>query len=91
MGEALLPVVDVSLPDEDRDLLGESAEGLTPAGAPAPPRRALGGRTWADAAAALPVSALCGFLPVVGVPLLLGRRRGLPLGAVGQVPVVAAT
>jgi len=86
----LRPVVDTSLAQEDRNLLAESADGLTAASRPAPPRPRYGGRTWADAGTAVPAATLCGFLPVVAGPFLLGLRAGLTAGAASQILIVAS-
>jgi hypothetical protein len=87
---ALRPVVDPALGDEERDLLAGAAEGLVPAAEPLPAQPRRGGRTRADAVLAVPAATLCGFLPVVALPLLLGRRLGPAPGVLAQAGVVAA-
>ncbi|QFG23064.1 hypothetical protein [Actinomadura sp. WMMB 499] len=77
----LRPVVDPSLPADERDLLAESSEGLVAAGDEVPKR---GGRTGADAWWALGIATACGFAPAATLPWLLGGI-GAILGVLAQV------
>ncbi|MFD0901246.1 hypothetical protein [Actinomadura sediminis] len=77
----LRPVVDPSLPPDERDVLAESAEGLTPAGDD-PPKG--GGRTGADRWWALGIATACGFAPAATLPWLLGGIGAL-LGVLAQI------
>ncbi|MEV5828813.1 hypothetical protein AB0L25_24950 [Spirillospora sp. NPDC052242] len=77
----LRPVVDPSLPPGERDVLAESADGLTPAGDD-PPKS--GGRTGADRWWALGIATACGFAPAATLPWLLGGIGAL-LGVLAQV------
>ncbi|POX51848.1 hypothetical protein C3489_19260 [Streptomyces sp. Ru71] len=86
----LRPVVDPALEEEERELLAGAGAGLIPAAEPLPAAPRRGGRTSTDVLLALPVATLCGFLPVVALPLLLGRRAGAVTGALAQAGVVAA-
>ncbi|MBE1532470.1 hypothetical protein [Actinomadura algeriensis] len=77
----LRPVVDPSLPPDERDLLAESMDGLTPAGEEPPEN---GGRTTADRWWALGIATACGFTPAATLPWLLGGAGAL-LGVLAQV------
>ncbi len=81
MGNALRPVVDPALPQQERALLLKSATGLAPASAPAPTGSSWGDRVRGDMPGAVTVATLCGFLPAVAGFYL----RGLPGLAVGAV------
>ncbi|MER6346019.1 hypothetical protein ACWC10_22920 [Streptomyces sp. NPDC001595] len=87
---ALRPVVDPALEDEERGLLARAEQGLLPASLPLPAAPRWGGRTPGDALLAVPAATLCGFLPVVGVPLLLRNRPGAVAGVLAQAGVLAA-
>ncbi|OLT36289.1 hypothetical protein BJF79_06680 [Actinomadura sp. CNU-125] len=79
--QLLRPVVDPSLPPDERDLLAEGPDGLTAAGEDVP---SSGGRTAADRWWALGIATACGFVPAATLPWLLGGVGAL-LGALAQV------
>lgn len=88
MDEALRPVVDPEVPEEERAVLVVHPEALTAAGEPPPARPPWGGRTPADAGLAVLVGMPCGLLPVVALPFLLGWV-GAAAGAVLQAGLIA--
>ncbi|MFB4278526.1 hypothetical protein ACBJ59_24775 [Nonomuraea sp. MTCD27] len=79
-------VLDPDLPEAHRRAMAAHPEHLPPA----PERPAWGGRTGGDVLAALALSALWGFLPLVPALARRGHRRALVAGAVLlQVAVLA--
>ncbi|MFC1437163.1 hypothetical protein ABUW04_02745 [Streptacidiphilus sp. N1-10] len=84
------PVVDPSLDPRERELLEQARpEELAPASGPPPGPPRWGGRNGADVLAMLPLAILGGFLPVLVHPFTLGRARGLLLGGIAQLLLVA--
>ncbi|MFC4906134.1 hypothetical protein [Actinomadura gamaensis] len=92
--KTLRPVIDPELPPDVREALLSSPASLRPASAEAPPPPRAGGLTSEDAVRAVPVAAVCGFLPVVAAPVLL-RTALRPafawtVGAAAQLALAAA-
>ncbi|MFI6522898.1 hypothetical protein ACIBF1_45600 [Spirillospora sp. NPDC050679] len=89
MTKTLRPVVDPTLPPDVRALLLNAPAGLAPASGPAPLVPPRGGRTGSDVMATLSVATLCGFVPVLAAPYLLGLK-GLVAGVIAQAGLVFA-
>ncbi|RFU37376.1 hypothetical protein DZF91_33190 [Actinomadura logoneensis] len=79
------PVVDPDLPSDVRDALLSRPDLLTPASGEPPPDTGGARRPVVEALPTVPMAVSCAALPVVCLPFMVGRDRGLVLGGLLQL------
>ncbi|MCP2339865.1 hypothetical protein [Actinomadura rupiterrae] len=82
-------MVDPDLPRDVREALLSRPGSLTSAYGEPPPAPPAGGLTGENAIKSLQAATVCGFLPVIAAPALLGRAAGLAVGAAAQAGLAA--
>ncbi|MEV4255291.1 hypothetical protein AB0J52_19235 [Spirillospora sp. NPDC049652] len=83
------PVMDPELPPEVRDALLSRLDVLIPACKEPPPETGRARRSAGEALMTVPMAVSCAGLPVVCLPFMVGRARGLVFGTLLQLGLAA--